>query len=108
MAVLDIVTDQVQVHGSGARYEVAGTGEPVVLIHGLAGSSRWWRPILPALAVHHRVYMVDLPGFGSMSRTQRFALDAAVPWLVEWMDATGLHSADIVGHSLGGQLSLRL
>ncbi|HEY7094560.1 MAG TPA: alpha/beta fold hydrolase, partial [Ktedonobacterales bacterium] len=51
------------------RYKVAGeTGEPVILVHGLSGSTRWWMENVEALAGQYRVYLVDLPGFGAMRR----------------------------------------
>ncbi|HLM76903.1 MAG TPA: hypothetical protein VK361_00695 [Rubrobacteraceae bacterium] len=46
--------------------EVAGDGHPAVLVHGLSGFTRWWSHNLPALIKAYRVYLVDLPGFGTM------------------------------------------
>ena len=101
---------EVRVSGYQIRYEVAGEeGEPVVLVHGLSGSTRWWAPNVPALARRHRVYLVDLPGFGAMRRERRrFALAGAAAWLHGWMEAVGLEGAHLVGHSMGGYISIRL
>jgi pimeloyl-ACP methyl ester carboxylesterase len=101
---------EVRVSGHPIRYEVAGEGsEPVVLVHGLSGSTRWWSPNVPALAEHHRVYLVNLPGFGVMRRRrQRFVLTEAASWLLAWIEALGLEKAHLVGHSMGGYLSLKL
>ena len=97
------------VGGYPVRYEVAGEGEPVVLVYGLSGSTRWWAGNVPALAERHRVYLVDLPGFGAMRRLRRrFVLAEAASWLSAWMEAVGLEQADVVGHSMGGYISLRL
>ena len=41
---------EVEVDGRAVRYRVAGSGEPLVLVHGLAGSWRWWSPLFGALA----------------------------------------------------------
>jgi pimeloyl-ACP methyl ester carboxylesterase len=90
------------------RWRRLGDGPPLVLVHGLAGSWRWWRPLLPALAREHSLQLVDLPGFGRLPRARPFELDAAVEWLAGWFDAAGVESADVVGHSLGGLLSARL
>lgn len=95
--------------GCPVRYEVAGEGEPVILVHGLSGSTRWWTRNVPALAERYRVYLVDLPGFGAMRRLRRrFVLSEAAYWLAAWMEAVGLERADVVGHSMGGYISLRL
>ena len=97
------------VGGRRIRYEVAGEGEPVVLVHGLSGSTRWWDRTVPALAARYRVYLVDLPGFGSMHRAEGgFVLSEAAGWLSSWMEAVGLARAHLVGHSMGGYISIVL
>jgi pimeloyl-ACP methyl ester carboxylesterase len=75
-------------------------------VHGLSGSTRWWLPTLPALTARHQVYLVDLPGFGAMARSGPFVLDEAAEWLCRWIDAVHLQGADLIGHSMGGYLSL--
>jgi pimeloyl-ACP methyl ester carboxylesterase len=100
---------EVTVSGHPVRYEIAGKGDPVVLVHGLSGSTRWWNRNVPDLAEHYRVYLVNLPGFGALRRSgPRFVLAEATSWLLAWMEAVGLESAHLVGHSMGGYLSLRL
>lgn len=95
--------------GRRVPYEVAGEGEPVVLVHGLSGSTRWWDMTVPALAARYRVYLIDLPGFGSMGRMEGgFVLSEAAGWLASWMEAVGLESVHMVGHSMGGYISLVL
>lgn len=90
------------------RWRAAGAGSPLVLVHGLAGSWRWWRPLLPALAAEHRVHLLDLPGFGGLPWPRRFELDHAVDWLAAWWEAAALGPIDVIGHSLGGLLGARL
>jgi pimeloyl-ACP methyl ester carboxylesterase len=100
---------RVQVSGHTVPYRVIGEGEPVVLIHGLGGSSRCWAWSVPALASRHRVYLVDLPGFGVLRRLHRhFALSSASTWLAEWMRVTGIRRAHLVGHSMGAFIAARL
>ncbi|MBA2284942.1 MAG: alpha/beta fold hydrolase [Ktedonobacteraceae bacterium] len=91
------------------HYTVAGEGEPVVLVHGLSASSLWWTRNVRSLAEHYRVYMVDLPGFGTMRRAhRRFALIEAADWLLAWMEAVGIERAHLVGHSMGGYICIQL
>ncbi|RYD68955.1 MAG: hypothetical protein EOP84_29400, partial [Verrucomicrobiaceae bacterium] len=59
------------------RYLVAGEGTPVVLIHGLSGSVRWWLHNVPALAKHHRVYALDLLEYHPEAARLRFLLPEA-------------------------------
>ncbi len=97
------------VQGQRVAYHVAGSGEPVVLLHGLAGSMRWWRRNITALAKSHTVYLPHLPGFGSFRRRgHRFALAEAADWLGEWIDAAAITPCHIVAHSMGGHVAIRL
>lgn len=99
----------VRVAGRRVGYKVAGDGHPVVLIHGLSGSTRWWRHTLPALARHHRVYLVELPGHGRLIRgSPSLPLVDAAAWLLAWMDAAEVQRPHLIGHSMGGYIALRL
>jgi len=81
--------------------EISGGGQPLILVHGLGGSTRWWARNVPALARSCRVHVIDLPGFGR-SRGQRFVLRDAAGLLVRMMDQLGLTRTSIIGHSMGG------
>ncbi len=99
----------VQVNGVPVCYEVAGVGEALVMVHGLSESTHLWYKNLPALAERYRVYLVDLPGFGLMRKfRQQFSLLEAGAWLGGWMQAVGLDAIYLVGHSMGGYVSMAL
>lgn len=89
-------------------YRVAGEGPPVILIHGLAASSRWWERNITALASSFQVYAIDLIGFGASRGSHRFNLDEAASHLASWMDSLGIHRATIIGHSMGGFIGASL
>ncbi len=91
----------------------AGTGSPVLMIHGSGpGVSAWanWRLNLPALARRARVIAPDMAGFGFSERPagRRLAMDTWVAQAVGVLDALDLERADVVGNSFGGALALAL
>lgn len=103
------IRGDVLVRGHPTPYHRIGAGPPVVLLHGLAGSWRWWRRNVRALAAQHTVYLVNLPGFGEFGGgSKQFALQEATDWLAEWLEAVGLASCSLVAHSMGGYLTLKL
>jgi pimeloyl-ACP methyl ester carboxylesterase len=89
-------------------HAVDGSGPPLILLHGLSGSGRWWSRNLDAFAAHFRTYTVDLPGFGDNRAVRWSRLDDTAGWLTAWMDDEGLERANIAGHSLGGAVAARL
>lgn len=98
----------VMVNGALSHYEMVGEGEPLVLIHGLSASTWWWKYNVADLATQYRLYLVDLPGFGMMGRRHRFSLSKAAHWLDAWLEAVGLDTFSLVGHSMGGYISMML
>jgi pimeloyl-ACP methyl ester carboxylesterase len=88
----------------------AGRGEPVICVHGLGGTKASFLPTVAALAEHHRVTAMDLPGFGESDKPIAAAYDA--PYFARsvagLMDEMGLDSAHIVGNSLGGRVAIEL
>jgi pimeloyl-ACP methyl ester carboxylesterase len=99
--------EHIHIGGSTLYTEVTGKGSPVVLIHGLAGSTRWWSKNVAALARRHEVHTIDLVGFGN-NVGGRFVLAEAANLLAEWMRRRGLRGASVVGHSMGGYIAVDL
>jgi pimeloyl-ACP methyl ester carboxylesterase len=85
---------------------VYGEGPPVVLVHGLCGSTRWWARNVEALSLRHRVIAVDLAGFGE-SRGD-FVLSEAAATLRSFLSGLGLARFDLIGHSMGGLVAAEL
>lgn len=87
----------------------AGAGDPVVLLHGLSGSHRWWRFTVPALRTSHRVHLPEMVGFGGTGRASRQPAIAEMAGLmVRWLDALDVERTDFIGHSMGGQVGIHL
>ncbi|MGZ6834149.1 MAG: alpha/beta fold hydrolase, partial [Mycobacteriaceae bacterium] len=55
-------------HGEKLAYRLAGTGETLLLVHGMAGSSDTWRHVMPKLSSRYRVLAPDLPGHGASAK----------------------------------------
>jgi pimeloyl-ACP methyl ester carboxylesterase len=100
------------VDAGGARihYLHAGSGEPMLLIHGLMGSSRNWQNNINTFAEQASVYAIDLINMGKSQRVEGLdpGLRAAANRIVGVMDALGLAETDIVAHSHGGAIALML
>jgi pimeloyl-ACP methyl ester carboxylesterase len=106
---LRITRRTIRVSGQTIYYQVAGAGDPIILVHGLSGSTRWWVRNVPALAQQYTVYLIDLPGFGSMRRShQHFVLNQAAAWLLSWMKAVEIEQAHFIGHSMGGYICTKI
>lgn len=89
--------------------DLAGDGEPLVLLHGVGANRGVWRHVLPSLAAVRRVVAVDLPGFGDSSAAgQGFALDDAAEELANAIAERVTTPFDLVGTSLGGAVALVL
>jgi pimeloyl-ACP methyl ester carboxylesterase len=98
---------EMDLHGHQVVYRVAGTGPPVVLIHGMVNSSRHWRDVALALAERHTVIAPDLVGHGD-SATPRgdYSLGAHAAVIRDLLSALGIERATMVGHSLGGGVAM--
>jgi pimeloyl-ACP methyl ester carboxylesterase len=97
-----------RVDGDRLAWLQAGSGPPLLLLHGYAGDAQWWRRNLRALARARTVYALDVPGFGASRLSGRYTFARSVNLLARWMDLHDLVPADIVGHSMGGQLAVLL
>ena len=95
-----------EVDGLRLRYVRAGSGPPVVLLHGLASSIYTWKDVLPALAERHDVVALDLPGFGGSDIPDRPSIELYVRAVAGAMDRLGLPRASIAGNSLGGAVAV--
>ena len=90
-----------------------GTGTPIVLLHGLGGSSDWWNHNLDALSRDHRVCAIDLVGFGRnrffLQRSHLpLAFDEIASLLARWIETDLGQPAHVVGNSMGGHIAIHL
>jgi pimeloyl-ACP methyl ester carboxylesterase len=92
---------------TGLAVTDVGAGSPVLLVHGQPGSRADWLPLVPLLAVDHRVLSVDRPGYGESAGAAIGLLENAelLGQLLEQRSAIG---ATVVGHSLGAGIALAM
>ncbi|MGW5111738.1 alpha/beta fold hydrolase [Nocardia sp. NPDC004123] len=85
-----------------------GSGDPLVLVHGVG--SRWqvWEPIIGALAESFDVIAVDLPGFGDSAPIEHTTVSTLADALVEFLAAEGIENPHLAGNSMGGGIALDL
>lgn len=97
-----ITTDQGIVH-----YEVYGRGRPVILLHGWLGSWGLWQETMAYLGQYYRTYALDFWGFGeSGKKRETYDVQDFVALVDQFMDRLGIAQAPLVGHSMGGTVSL--
>ena len=93
------------------NYERRGSGEPVLLIHGLGSQWQVWKPLLDELAASRDVIAIDLPGFGESPTLPVGVIPNAVALtdaVAEFMTELELDRPLVVGNSLGGWIALEL
>jgi pimeloyl-ACP methyl ester carboxylesterase len=78
------------------------------LVHGVGTSAGEWSWVLPALALKHRVYAVDLPGYDGSYEPPDYAPAFTATFIGSFLDAVGVESAVVVGNSFGGLSALHL
>lgn len=98
-----VYIDQQAVH-----YEVFGKGRPVLFLHGWLGSWRYWLPSMEVASANFRTYAFDLIGFGD---TQQRHIEPSIAaygnQVIRFLDALGIEKITLVGHSMGGMVSLK-
>ena len=103
-----IESKSVSVNGLDLHYLEAGSGEPILLLHGWPTSAYLWRHTMPAMAKHNRVIALDMPGFGASSKP----LDASYSFgfhartLDAFCEAIGVNELGLAVHDLGGPVGL--
>lgn len=97
-----ITTDQGIVH-----YEVYGRGRPVILLHGWLGSWGLWQETMTFLGQYYRTYALDFWGFGESGKKRNtYQVQDFVSLVDQFMEQLGIMQAPLVGHSMGGTVSL--
>lgn len=99
---------RIKLHGVEVSYRTGGSGPLVLLIHGMAGSSSSWTPILDELGATATYLAPDLPGHGRSDKPRGdYSLGAQAGFLRDLLIALGHTRATVVGTSLGGGIAMQ-
>ena len=103
------VGHRVQVNGMKMYYEVSGSGDPLVVLHGAYMNIPTMGAIIPTLARTHKVYAIELQGHGRTTDIDRpITYPAMADDVAAFMDSAGLAKADVFGYSMGAIVGLQM
>lgn len=98
---------EVTAKGVKTFYLEAGSGPPVILLHGLGATNASMLTTLWELSSDHRVIAPDLPGFGASAKPVRsYNAGFYSDWLLGFMDELQIDRADLIGNSMGGRIAI--
>ncbi|MEQ8907055.1 alpha/beta fold hydrolase [Ekhidna sp.] len=90
------------------NFRTLGEGEPLIIMHGVFGSSDNWQTLGKVFAEKFKVYLVDLRNHGNSPHSDEFDYTLMVSDVIELMEDEGLSKAHILGHSMGGKVAMHL
>lgn len=88
-------------------YRESGQGTPMIILHGLYGSSDNWLTFIKNLSENFRIYLPDLRNHGQSPHSDTHSFDAMRDDLIEFMKMHSIKEAIIVGHSMGGKVAMK-
>lgn len=95
-------------HGDRIAYRDEGSGEVLLLVHGMGGSSDSWSGVIPLLARKYRVIAPDLLGHGESDKPRGdYSVGAFAVLLRDLLDALDVSRVTVIGHSLGGGIAMQ-
>ncbi|MCW2921361.1 MAG: putative hydrolase or acyltransferase of alpha/beta superfamily [Thermoleophilia bacterium] len=108
-AIPGVSHHMVEVNGIRMHYAEAGTGEPLVLLHGFPQNWYMWRDVIPELSRHYRVIAPDLRGSGwTDAPATGYGKEQLADEVASFMDAVGAPRARVMGHDMGGYIGFLL
>jgi esterase len=87
-------------------FRESGQGPPLIILHGLFGSSDNWYTVAKTFSATHRVYLVDQRNHGQSPHSDDFNYQLLAEDLHQFVDDHGLKKVDVIGHSMGGKAAM--
>jgi pimeloyl-ACP methyl ester carboxylesterase len=101
--------DHVSIHGHDMAYRMEGRGPALLLLHGIAGSSRTWRDVIPRLTDRFTIIAPDLVGHGQSEKpVGDYSLGAFASGIRDLLEVLDIGRATIIGQSFGGGVAMQL
>ncbi|WP_239137507.1 alpha/beta fold hydrolase [Sphaerisporangium rufum] len=95
-------------HGMHVVRDGSPPAPPLLLVHGSGTSGASWAPVVPALARHHHVIRIDLPGCGRSRPARSYEVPEQAVQVAALLDGLGLRGVAVAGHSSGGYVAAAL
>jgi len=89
------------------NYKKLGTGQPLIIIHGLFGSLDNWMTFAKTMSENHEVYLIDARNHGQSPHSNVFNIQVMADDLKEFIDENQLINSIILGHSMGGKIAMQ-
>ncbi|WAA13955.1 2-succinyl-6-hydroxy-2,4-cyclohexadiene-1-carboxylate synthase [Fervidibacillus halotolerans] len=100
---------KMDINGMTYAFEISGTGQPLLLLHGFTGSMETWRPFIKMWKEKFQVIIIDLPGHGqtdSPDDVSRYRMESTCFDLNVFLDRLGIENVYLLGYSMGGRVAL--
>ncbi|OIQ79366.1 soluble epoxide hydrolase [mine drainage metagenome] len=96
----------INIEGKAIGYKTAGTGTPVILLHGWPQTSHMWRKVVSAIASRHQVIMIDLPGLGGSETYDIYDTGFIAEIIAKTAQTLGVSEYHLVGHDIGAWVAV--
>jgi esterase len=90
------------------HYKILGHGEPLVILHGLFGTSDNWAGLARQYAEHHTVVLVDLRNHGRSPHHPEMSYPHMAEDVVRLLEREWIHRINLIGHSMGGKVAMHM
>lgn len=106
---MDFIKHQITINGLKITYHTAGSGAPLLFLHGMSARGLTYKNALTLLAQKYSVIALDLPGFGDSEMFHKVSdFDDYASFVHSFIQELQLHTITVVGHSFGGGVGIRL
>jgi pimeloyl-ACP methyl ester carboxylesterase len=104
----DIPLEHTAIHGHDVAYRRSGAGPVLLLLHGIAGSSRTWVPAMQLLRRNYTVIAPDFPGHGNSAKPLGdYSLGNQASGMRDFLHLLGIERATVIGQSFGGGVAMQ-